>query len=80
LKCGGCDERFTSHEIREADLADTNAEHFALMLSKIRRESKGYNKPRPNPQKVLVGSSTFRRCLRKTFPCCFSGSSNAVNY
>jgi len=80
LKCGCCDARFTSHEIREADLTDTNAEHFSTVLDKIRSQAR-VPKPfrgmvKPKPEKVFVS----RSWLQRLSPCCFGSGKDTVNY
>lgn len=73
LKCSACDGRFTSHEIREVDLADNEPNHFAQVLGKIRdsaripRAFQDAIKPRP-----AVISLSFMQRVRKISPCCFS--------
>lgn len=73
LKCKVCESRFTSHEIRETDLADSSSNHFSQILNKIRSEAK-IPKPfrkalRPKPKRVRVGRSWFLRCLESSHCC-----------
>ena len=80
LQCGNCDGRFTSHEIRESDLTDTNSVHFSNILNKIRSEAR-IPKPfrgilKPKPEKVFVS----RSWLQRLSPCCFGSGKDTVNY
>jgi len=79
LKCGCCDARFTSHEIREVDLADSSPNHFDHVLRKIRNNARiprvfqDAIKPRPS-----VISLSFMQRVRKISPCCFSSNSGEL--
>lgn len=78
LECGNCSARFTSHEIREADLADTTSTHFADILEKIKSESripKPFRKSlKPKKKEVIIAGSWFRR----NCPCCFEEEKDLV--
>jgi hypothetical protein len=77
LECGGCGSRFTSHEIRESDLVDSDATHFFQVLNKI--------KSKPNPRKNIRKPKEYRTLVRlrwyqRAMPCCFGTRKDVVNY
>ncbi len=71
LKCGECDARFTSHEIREGDLADNSVVHFSQILERIRAV------PRENKRKQVFVSQKW---YQKILPCCFERRKDVVNH
>jgi hypothetical protein len=77
LECGGCRSRFTSHEIRESDLADTNAVNFFLTLSKIQGKGGGYKNIRKSKKN---GALVRLRWYQRALPCCFGTRKGVVNY